>query len=183
MDPDDARERVRFATQRLDELLALNNGNLPGGDAAVRQQLIQEFFFHLAASIEVLAQIVNETRGLGIPIDDVTVRLVLDRLPQADRLKPALAALYVQTRGQPLPADPYSDEGLLFRLFNYRNHVTHRYRNPFFLRVGSLPPASLILDPRLPTQTRLPSIEPLQDELTRMRDLVSRSIDAAINTL
>ena len=64
--PEDVRERLSFAEKRLKELFALNGGNLAGADGSERQQLLQEFFFHLVGATEVLAQFVNEVRSLGI---------------------------------------------------------------------------------------------------------------------
>lgn len=51
-------------------------------------------------------------------------------------LQPAIADLYVNTRGQAVPPDPYAGYGLMFRVWNYRHQVTHRERNPFHLKVG-----------------------------------------------
>jgi hypothetical protein len=131
---DDVRERLGFARRRKEELLALNGGDFLGADPQYRQQLVQEFFFHLVGAIEVLAQLVNEARNLGIPIEDASARRVSKDLPQGDALQAALAALYANTR-QPVPSDLYSDDGVMYRIWNYRHQVTHRRRQPFHLNV------------------------------------------------
>ena len=73
LEPEDVRERLRFAAVRRDDLLALNDGDFLGADADERQQLVQEFFFHLVGAIEVLAQLVNDARGLGLSVDDTSI--------------------------------------------------------------------------------------------------------------
>jgi hypothetical protein len=57
--------RLGYARVRINELLALNRGDLIGADGHERQRLTQEAFFHLVGSIEVFAQLVNERRNLG----------------------------------------------------------------------------------------------------------------------
>jgi hypothetical protein len=134
--PDEVHERLRFAQRRMTELLALNQGNLAGADASERQQFVQEFFFHLVGAIEVLAQLANERRNLGLDVEVASASTVIQALPQGDRLRTAVANLYVNTRpGRPVPSDPYSDEGVLYRIWNYRHQVTHRRRNPFRFNV------------------------------------------------
>lgn len=167
---DGVLERLAFAERRLQELLALNNGDLAGADSSFRQQLVQEFFFHLIGATELLAQLVNEFRGLGIDSEDVSIRKVSDSLPATDPVKVRLAALTVNTQRQPLPTDPYSDESYVYRIRNYRHQVTHRRRNPFLFRVGATTQASFLLDPRDPT--RIPSTQSAQDELQHMFNLV-----------
>lgn len=166
MTKDDVEERLQFAGRRLSELLSLNGGNLPGADGSERQQLVQEFFFHLVGATEVLAQLVNEKCGLGIDTEYVTVHSVSEKLPSTDSIKSKMASLHVRTRGQPLPAGPYGDDGYIFRILNYRHQVTHRRRNPFLFRKGSLPTASLLLDPR--DANLGPSTKSAQDEMQYM---------------
>jgi hypothetical protein len=74
---------------------------------------------------------------------------VRNRLPPNHPLRPALDGPYVNTRTQVMPSDACSDEGLVYRAYNYRHQVTHRRSNPFLYRVGSEPPVSFILDPRV----------------------------------
>lgn len=64
--PDDVTERLDFARIRRDQLLALHGCELQHADAHERQQLIQEFFFHLLGAVDVLAQLVNERHSLGV---------------------------------------------------------------------------------------------------------------------
>ncbi len=53
-------------SRRLDDLKMLNNGDLAGAKPEDRQMLVEEFFFHLVGAVEVLAQVINEKRGLGL---------------------------------------------------------------------------------------------------------------------
>jgi hypothetical protein len=128
--PEDVRERLGFAAARQLELLQLNGGDLVRADPRSRQQLVQEFFFHLIGAVEMLAQFVNESRNLGLDEEDATARSVAKELPAGDSLRIALEELYANTR-LPMPADPYSDEGIVYRAWNYRHQVTHRNRQPF----------------------------------------------------
>ena len=181
--PEDVRERLSFAEKRLKELFALNGGNLAGADGSGRQQLLQEFFFHLVGATEVLAQLVNEVRSLGIDPELVSFPSVVQQLLPTGPARPKLDSLHMRTRGQPLPSDPYSDEGYVFRILNYRHQVTHRRRNPFLFRVGSSPPVSLFLDPRDPSPNRAPSRKSAQEEMEYMMDLIRRKCEEVLALL
>jgi len=115
----------------MKDLLALNGGNLLGASAPDRDQLLMEFFFHVVGAVDLLAQLVNERRALGIPSEDVNVRSVVAALPPGDLVGSKLNALYQSPR-QPFPSDPYNEEGYMYRVYNYRHQVTHRGTNPFF---------------------------------------------------
>jgi hypothetical protein len=195
----------------MEQLVALNGGDLPGADPHYRQQLVQEFFFHLVGAIEVLAQLVSEVRGFGLDIDRASIRSVRGRLPTGDPLKTALDGLYAEVRGNPLPADPYTDAGYVFRIWNYRHQVTHRRRQPFQLNIeiGTAidsgpglrgrwrewryrrnPDPSLeapgrsahfILDPRDALEVPNASIHAVPAELNRMLDLISMGCEQALH--
>jgi hypothetical protein len=177
---DHAQERLDFAQVRLDEFVSLAGGRLAGADGHERQRLIQEFFFHLLGAADFLAQYVHEARGLGRDIEMVTMGALHDVLPTSDPLGVALRSLYARTRGTPLPADPYSDDALMFRAYNYRHLVTHRRTFPFVFRLGAEPPASLILDPRLEISDSNTSVEPHDDELRNMLTVVSDRVAQAL---
>ena len=104
-----------------------------------RQQITQEFFFHLVGAVELVAQLVNTEKGLGIDVEQVSVPAVCKTLGASDPISVALGRLYVNPRGKPMPADPYGDEGTIFRIYNHRGQVTHRRRNPttFTLTLGA----------------------------------------------
>lgn len=174
---DDVTEKLDFARRRLDDLLGLIRRNALGAEAHERQQLVQEFFFHLAGAIDLFAQLVNERRKLGLDSEDVSISAVRRLLPRGDPLDGALGLLYVRTKGLPVPADAYGDDGRLFRAFNYRHQVTHRRRSPFAFRIGSSPPASLKLDPRDPSAGD--STESVDEDLRQMLDLVAGRCAAA----
>ena len=210
MDAGDIHERLGFASKRMRELLVLNGGNLVNADRHERQQLVQEFFFHLVGAIEMVAQFANESRGLGIDVEVVSVPKVASRLPVGSPLRQALRALYVWTREEPFPSNPYDDDGYLYRIWNYRHQVTHRGRQPFQFNVGigtaidfgsglrgrwreyrhrrtpdpaTLAPPStacFILDPREPPGVRAASTRTIPDELGRMLDIVSKRCEAAL---
>lgn len=175
---DDVAEKLDFARRRFSDLQALIRRNALGSEHHERQQLVQEFFFHLIGAIELVAQFVNERRALGLDSENVSVRAIVDRLPPTDQLKSALSSLYVQTRRRPVPNDPYGDDGLLFRAYNYRHQVTHRYRNPFNFRLGASPSASFSLDPR--DSSNRSSIRSVEDDLQDMLDLVETRCLAAL---
>ena len=142
------RNRLLFAKQRLDDLSKLGGGDFSIVPEIERQQPIQEFFFHLVGAIEFLAQTINDARRLGIDEEDVTPDRVCKKLSNGDPIRAIISQLYPKTRRQPLPKDPYSEEGTLFRVILFRNRVCHHGRNPFHFRRGSEPPCSLFLDPR-----------------------------------
>jgi hypothetical protein len=178
---EDIFERLAFAERRLRELLRFNGGNLLGADASCRQQLVQEFFFHLVGATDVLAQFVNEVRGLGIDPEDVSIMRVSNALSAGDPVKSKLAALTARTQGRPLPPDPYSDNGYIFRIRNYRHQVTHRRKNPFLFRIGATPAASFLLDPRDPTQ--VPSARSVQDETQHVLNLIDERCEEILALL
>jgi len=180
---EEIQQRLRFAQRRITELLALNRGNLGAAEVDDKHQLIQEVFFHLGGATEVLARIVNDVRKLGLVIDVVTKSKVLQRLSKTDPAYTPLSDLNPNTRKDPMPADPYSEEGLLYRIFNYRHQVTHRGRNPFLYRVGDIPEVSLILDPRLDPKDRTPSTKSLADELQEMAAIVDLKCTKVIQAL
>ena len=172
---EDVFERLDFAKKRLDELLLLNTGNLPSAEASLRQQLFQEFFFHVVGATEVLAQLINQQINLGYELEDVNIHSVVKRLPDNDPIKTQIYSLDVKTKKTQVPADPYSDEGYIYRLFNYRNQVTHRGRNPLFIgesyrRTFIIPGEMLAIDPRGPKIE--PSNKPAREELPYMMELI-----------
>jgi hypothetical protein len=130
MDREQVDESLAFAERRLAELVSLNGGELPGASPDERQLLIKEFFFHLTASVDYLAQAINQKLYLGIDPQDVSVGEVANSIP-APQVSSALRDLHPSTRHKPIPSDPYGDEGLIFRAFVYRNQVAHTRRNPF----------------------------------------------------
>jgi hypothetical protein len=205
---DEIRERLSYARRRKEELIALNGGDLPGADPQYRQQLVQEFFFHLVGAIDMLAQLVDEARGLNLGIEDASISRVIAALPPGDPLLNALEALYAKTRrNAPVPTDMYSDDGVMYRIWNYRHQVTHRRRQPFQFNIGlgtafdfgrglrsrwrefryrrtheiPEPPRSahFILDPRIPPGVRNASMHSAPDELERMLALVSTRCEGA----
>jgi hypothetical protein len=170
VDATQVRERLQFARRRCEELLALNHGNLAGASASERQQLIQEFLFHVVGAIEVLAQVVNEVRELGIDAEAVSITRVAKAV-EGEPLELQLRSLYANARHQPLHPDPYGEDGLVFRMYNYRGQVTHRGSNPFLFTLPSRT-AHLLLDPRNPEAGA--SNVPVAEELRRMYEIVAR---------
>ena len=150
MDKQSVMDRLDFAKRRLIDLkeLARNGEDLAGAAPKERQQLIQEFFFHLVGAIDFLAQVVNTSKTLGIDVEKVTVVEVCRKLNKNNPIKSILEELHPKTRGEPIPDDPYSREGCHFRILRYRNRVCHQGHNPFYFSLGpGKPPTSLFLDP------------------------------------
>ena len=168
---DVVNDRLFFARRRLTELERLNNGDIAGAQPRDRQQLIQEFFFHLGGAVEFLAQGINTSKSLGIDVEKVDVGAICKKLPNGNPIRRLLEQLHPLTRGRPLPPDPYSEEGCHFRILVLRNQVCHRGHNPFFFRVGSTPRSSLFIDPRNPNLGG--SQKPAIDELNHFWKLVN----------
>jgi hypothetical protein len=164
-----------------------------------------------SSAIEVLAQFANEARNLGLDVEDASASAVIRALPQSDPLQAALTGLYANTRrGRLAPSDLYSDDGLIYRIWNYRHQVTHRRRQPFQfnIEIGTaidfgpglrgrwrefrhrrnpdadtqVPARSahFILDPRQPPGIRTASMHSVPAELERMLDLVSSRCESAL---
>ena len=158
MDKQSVMDRLDFAKRRLTGLkeLARNGEDLAEADPKERQQLIQEFFFHLLGATEFLVQVVNTSKSLEIDMEVVTIKRVCKELNERDindPIKTILEKLHPPTYQQPLPPDPYSDEGCHYRIVVYRNRVCHHGHNPFHFRVyigapNEEPSTSLVLDPR-----------------------------------
>jgi hypothetical protein len=153
---DTAKESLMFAHRRLGELKTLNDGNLANAKPEDRQMLTQEFLFHLVGAIEILAQVINKQRNLGLDPERANVRSVSCRLAVNDPLKSLLIQLYPTTRSKdqrwlPLPHDPYSEEGSHFRIVVLRHWVNHCGENPYRSRRGNEAKVSLVLDPRNPS--------------------------------
>ena len=181
MNEDLVRDRIDFARRRMKEGLALNGGNLLGASVPDRDQLLMEVFFHVVGAIDILAQLVNERRALGIPSEDVHVRSVVAALPPGDPVGSKLDGLYRNPR-QPFPSDPYNDEGYIYRLYNYRHQVTHRGTNPFHLQLGAgVRRATLYLDPR--DMSRGYSSKSVQDDMEDMINLVEAGCREIISLL
>ena len=179
-------DRLCFAERRVTELLALNGGNLASAEPSWRQQLVQEFFFHLVGATEILASLVDQERRLGIDPDHVSLTKVLKKVNVSDPIRQQLASLYAPVGGRPVPSIPYTDEAYIFRVRNYRHQVCHRGANPFHFKAqlggGPSPTTThLLLDPRDPN--RGGSDRPARDEMQYMLDLVKKKCTSALSLL
>jgi hypothetical protein len=155
IDASDVRERLGFARRRADDLIGLDDLDNPFATEASRerQQVTQEFFFHLVGAVEIVAQLVNTTKALGLDVQQVSVPAVCKELGASDPVTATISRLYVNPRRRPMPADPYGDAGTIYRIYNHRGQVTHRRRNPttFKLTLGAgddRAVAHFTLDPR-----------------------------------
>lgn len=186
IDPEQINNRLSFAKRHLEELVKINKkyGDLSIAKSTYKQQLIQEFFFHLVGAIEFLAQLVNASKKLGIDIEDVNVVRVCNRLSKGDKIRVLLEKLHPKTRGQNLPQDPYSEEGSHFRIILMRNRVCHHAREPFFIRIivppGS-PKTSLFIDPRYSNKGGSKKL--VIDELNEFWDLVNDKCQKVLKLL
>src|SRR5215468_2003213 len=147
-------QKLRFARARLANLEALIADNRLASDPDARQQLTQEFFFHIVGATEYLAQLVNERRSLQLRSEHVAIHRVakeLEKRNPSDLLLVPLKGLSADTRKTVLPADPYSEQGLVYRTINYRNEIVHRNTNPFHFELQAGPKIAFFwLDPRDP---------------------------------
>ncbi|GAH57600.1 unnamed protein product [marine sediment metagenome] len=175
IDPEQVNERLTFAKQRLEELEKINikYGDLAGAEGAYKQQLIQEFFFHIVSAIDFLAQLVNDSKNLGINIEYVTVREVCKQLPSGDKIRILLENLHPETKGKNLPQDPYSEEGSHFRIILMRNIVCHQDMVGFSILVivPGPPKTRLFIDPKYPNKGGSKKL--VVDELNEFWDLVN----------
>jgi len=171
-----ALDKIIAARRRLTELLAL--GDRFSALPQERRQLTEEFLFHTVGAIEMVAQLVNQGRALGKSSEMVSPSSVAKALPATDPIALILACLYANPRRDPMPHDPYSRAGYVWRLWNYRHQVNHRGRNPFLFRDGSIPGVSLMLDPRDPHAGH--STKSVQQELREMLELVETQCNAIL---
>lgn len=181
-------DRLCFADRRLNDLRKLNKGDIAGALHRERQPLVQEFFFHLCGAIDFLAQEVNNLLNLGLGPEDVTVPMVckeLEKNGQNDTIGRVLSELHPRTRGQPLPADPYSEDGSHFRIILFRNFVSHIRHSPFLFCCGGPHDRSahLFLDPRRPPDQRTPSRHEAFEELRLFLDLIRSKCDLVLKEL
>jgi hypothetical protein len=144
-------QRLSFARRRLADLKELGDAGLMS-KSDDRQQLLQEFLFHLVGSVEFLAQEVNRSRGLDIPVEDVLPWKVGKELKGDKPIRDLLRELHPETKNKPLPADPYSPKGMHFRIILMRNFICHVGMERFLFRIGTSPPVSLYLDYRDPNR-------------------------------
>jgi hypothetical protein len=179
-------DRLCFAERRLAELLALNGGQLASADPSRRQQLVQEFFFHLVGATEIVASLLDQERKLGFDPDRVSLANVRNKLSASDPVKQQLDSLYASVSGQPVPSNPYTDDAYIFRIRNYRHQVSHRGTNPFHFKaqLGGAPSQTtthLLLDPRDPNSRE--SNRTARDELQYMLDLVKKRCNSTLDLL
>ena len=142
--------------------------------------MLQEFFFHLAGAVDLLAQLVNQSEGLGLDPDDVTVSGVIQKLPLGP-IRSALESSYANTRHRTLTATLDSPEGYLFRLFAHRHLLTHQRPGNFVIRRGSSPESSLFIDPR--DRSLGPSPNSAIDELRAMHAIVNQRCENLLSLL
>ena len=176
MVPESVHQKLRFARARLGDLKALIEANRLAPDPDARHQLTQEFFFHIVGATEYLAQLVNERRFLRLRSEDVVVHKVakeIEKRNPSDPLLLSLKGLTADTRKTVLPADPNSEEGLIYRAINYRNEIVHRNTNPFhFVLSAGSKVAFFWLDPRDPGRGQ--SDHPVDVDLSNMFSVVEQ---------
>jgi hypothetical protein len=181
VESDDVRQRFRFARRRLGDIHDLNGGNFAGASAEDKHQLVQEFFFHLGAGLELAAQFVNAELRLGISPDKVSMVGVIEAIPTGHPVLESVKALYATPRRQPMPGDPYSEDGIVWRAYNYRHQVTHRSRNPFLYRSSTGYGASFLLDPRKDSAEA--SILTIHEDMRRMLEVFGARFEKLVQSL
>ncbi len=169
-------QKLRFPRARLADLEALIADNRLAADPDARHQLTQEFFFHVVGAIEYLAQLVNKRCSTQLRSEDVSAHKVAVELKKRDPSDPLLVplkGLSADTRKTGLPADPYSEEGSIYRTINYRNEVVHRNTNPFHFVLSEGPKVAFFwLDPRDPGRGQ--SSRPVDVDLSSMLSVVEQ---------
>ncbi len=185
---DTVRQKLRFAERRLADLVGLVRAGTMPSDVDGRQQAVQEFFFHLSGAMDFMAQVVNSEQALGIADDDVSIGRVCVKLRASTAsatLVAAMEGLNIKVHKTPLPPDPYSDDGLMFRVVNYRNEVVHRDANPFNFVISSTgKTAYLTLDPRhRPAVPHVASRVPIVADLHSMIEVVTQRCDEVFKAL
>lgn len=184
---------LKFADKRLTDFKKLDSEkeflffrfkkDLAGADRKVREQLFREFIFHLVTAIDFLAQYINTKRSLNIDVKDVnrkSLRDELERLNHQDPIIPVFDILYPRTRNTTPPTDPYSEEGNHYRIFIYRNLVTHRAFNPITVKIPARS-VHLILYPNLPVSN--PSDKSIIEEMEIFLELIKEKCKKIINML
>jgi len=191
------KNKLYFAKKRLKDLEKLNNGDLARADPWDRQQLFQEFFFHLVGTVDYLAQIINIEKELSIGVEDVGVKTVCEEIDKKYPNNPIsviLQQLHPSTRSnKPLPQDPYSEEGCHFRIIQYRNIVTHNKNFPFRIKVDlqrGIRTVHLIFYPKNPNwlldkndPNSNSSEKPIIDEMYCFWEFVNVKCDSIIGML
>ena len=185
MDRDLVERKLGFASRRVEGICALIAEGRLASDVDTRHQLSQEFFLHAVGACEYVAHLANERLKLGLGAKDVTAKAVKMQVRQPkypDLLVAAMKALHVQVGPNRFPADPYSRDGLFYRLYNYRNTVAHRGISPFQFSLREGPRiAHLHLDPSDPE--RGPSTASVDVDVKRMFEVVDQRCRKALNLL
>jgi hypothetical protein len=169
MDAETVWDRFHSAQDRGKELLGLNGGNLPGADPKLRQRLVQEFFFHLGGSIEFMAQLAGEQRGVAT-VETISISNIADQV-RGDALEAPLRALYVNIRRHRFQVTP-NDEGYLSRVYNYRHQVTHRGANPFNFHTRLGDAATSMAEPPPPQNPSTFLVDPLDSARGPSRETI-----------
>lgn len=174
--------KLLFARKRLDEIAHLVSSSTISVDADLRQQLAQEFFFHLLGSVEYLAQLINKNLNLGLNASEVSAHKVsrkLKNITPNNPLIPILDSLSADTKREPFPTNPFSDRGYIYRLINYRNEVVHRNSNPYHFSLHSGPAfAEFWLDPRDHSKGKTGVCVDI--DLVNMFNFVNQKVQAAL---
>jgi len=185
MAPQTIKQKLRFGRLRLADLNTLIQANRLATDPDARHQVTQEFLFHAVGATEYVAQLVNERCSLSLGPEDVAVNKVAKKIESRDpanRLIAPLKGLSANTRRTPLPSDPYSSEGLIYRIINYRNEVAHRGINPFHFALSAGPMVAFLwLDPRDHSRGR--STQPADTDLSSMFGVIERECRTVLGLL
>ena len=100
-EPKAVRDRLSFAGRRLEGLKELSDHGGMFTELLERQQLVQEFFFHLVGAVDFLAQVVNTRRGIGLDVEDVEMWKVCQAVQDADPIKALLSTCTLLSGANP----------------------------------------------------------------------------------
>ena len=172
MDRNQVEARLAFAEIRMLELLSLSSGDLAGASGLARDQLVQEFFFHLVGAIEFLAQYLNETLSLGIPPSRLNAQTLMGNCKLPAVVRDDFKEL-CSSRQASCPTDDSLYRELVDRIWFYRHQVTHRGRNPFTFKV-SLPSGDR--QATFSLEQNSVNVKTVQEDMQEMLDYVTSRV-------
>jgi hypothetical protein len=177
-------EKLNYARNRLDKIIELYRFEVFFNDPQTRQRVSQEFFFHLTGAVEYLMQYINIQLELEINEKSVTPFKMIETIKVKDKSHNMIRVieLFSNNIKECIHLNsPYSNKGMVSRLYVYRNRVAHRGMNPYNIMIADGISAHLFLDPENPELGN--SKNDIIPDLTEMFELVWSQIHEAIDMM
>lgn len=177
-------DKLGYAQNRLDKLVELARMELFFSEFDTRQRVMQEFFFHLLGSVEYLMQLVNNRLELGHNPVDVTIKRTIKsigKIEKLEQLSKVVQQFWINTNEVSHIETPYTKDGMMLRIINYRNRVAHRGMNPYNIVIDKNITAYILIDPDRPEHGH--SEKEVISELSDMYNFVSEHINESIRIL